>query len=53
MPNVYTIGIQWFENIENNRGRLGRTAKTDLEKFLDLITHSIDLADFYQMKNRS
>ena len=52
MPNVFTIGLQWIQNIEIENDKLGRfkeeVNKKDIEKILELIPCSLDLTDFYQ-----
>lgn len=53
-PNVYTIGIQWLQNIEIANDKYGRfqdeTDKKDILTILELITSEIDLNDFYKTK---
>lgn len=52
MPNVFTIGLQWIENIEIENDEFGRfkedVNKKDIEKLLGLIPCTLDLTDFYQ-----
>ena len=57
MPNVFTIGLQWIQNIEIENDKLGRfkeeVNKKDIEKILELIPCSLDLTDFYQTQQSS
>jgi len=49
---VYTIGIQWLQNVEIANDKYGRfqdeTDKKDILTILELITSEIDLNDFYK-----
>jgi len=51
-PNVYTIGIQWLQNVEIANDKYGRFQdeidKKDILTILELITSEIDLNDFYK-----
>lgn len=51
MPNVYTIGLQWAQNIEIENDEHGRfreeVNKKDIERILNLIPPKIDLSDIY------
>jgi hypothetical protein len=53
MPNVYTIGVQWAENIEvenDPHGQFkGESDKFDIERFFKMITFNLDLKDVYKM----
>ena len=52
MPNVFTIGLQWIQNVEIEDDEFGRfkeeVNKKDIEKLLGLIPCTLDLTDFYQ-----
>ena len=52
MPNVFTIGLQWIQNVEIENDEFGRfkeeVNKKDIEKLLGLIPCTLDLTDFYQ-----
>jgi len=52
MPNVYTIGLQWLQNVEIENDKLGRfkdeVDKKDIAAVLRLIPSQLDLSDFYQ-----
>ena len=55
MPNVYTIGIQWLENIEvqdDPQGQFkGETDSFDIQRVFNLIPSSLDLKEFYKIQN--
>ena len=57
MPNVYTLSIQWLENIEiqNDPNGLFKqdTTQFDIQKIFDLIHYKLDLNEFYHMGMKS
>ena len=52
MPNVYTLGFQWADNVNMDDPNV-ETSKSDIERLLYMTPSELNLSDFYQTSSSS